>query len=231
TLWLVPALVAGTIALERERRTLDSLLTTRLSSAEIVLGKFAGGLLQYAACLITTLPIMISLCLFGGVDPVFVLLTLAATVSIAFFTASLSILVSTSERRAARAVTQTVAIATAWCILPSFFQNVAARLGPRAWPLIRRCNEYLAASSPNCLPETLLRSGVGPRLIDSIMWMIGLQLGAGSLLVVFSIARLRRASRAADKPCGADRSLFAWRRSRHWRLFRRPACGESPVLW
>ena len=36
TIGLVPALVAVTIAQERERRTLDSLLATRLTSAEIV---------------------------------------------------------------------------------------------------------------------------------------------------------------------------------------------------
>ena len=97
TMGLVPAFVAGAIALERERRTLDSLLTTRLSSAEIVLGKLFSGLLQYAACLLTTLPIMILLCLVGGIDPRLVLLTHAATASIAFFAAGLSILVSTSE--------------------------------------------------------------------------------------------------------------------------------------
>src|SRR5262249_7438511 len=139
------------------------------------------------ACLVTTLPIMISLCLFGGVDPFLVLLTLAATASLAFFTASLSILVSTSERRAARAITQTVGIATAWCILTAFFQNIAPRLVPRVWQWIRPCNDWLLASSPNSLAETLLRSGVGPRLIDSIMWMIGLQLSAGSLMVLFSV--------------------------------------------
>jgi ABC-type transport system involved in multi-copper enzyme maturation permease subunit len=92
TLWLVPALVAGSIAQERERRTLDSLLTTRLSSAEIVVGKLLGGLLQYAACLLTTLPIMILLSLLGGIDPRLVMLTHGGTASLAFFVAGLSML-------------------------------------------------------------------------------------------------------------------------------------------
>src|SRR5262249_39918073 len=121
--------------------------------------------------------------------------------------------------------------ATAWCILPAFFQNIAPRLVPRVWQWIRPCNDWLLASSPNSLAETLLRSGVGPRLIDSIMWMIGLQLSAGSLMVLFSVARLRRASRAAREAGGNDRVLFAWWRARQWRLFRRPPCGTDPVLW
>ena len=49
TIWLVPACVAAAIAEEKERRTLTSVLTTRLSSAEIVLGKLAAGLIQYAS--------------------------------------------------------------------------------------------------------------------------------------------------------------------------------------
>jgi ABC-type Na+ efflux pump permease subunit len=43
---LVPAHVAGLIAGERERRTISDLLVTRLSSAEIVLGKLTAGLAQ-----------------------------------------------------------------------------------------------------------------------------------------------------------------------------------------
>jgi ABC-type transport system involved in multi-copper enzyme maturation permease subunit len=46
TIWLVPTCVAGVIAEEKERRSLTHLLTTRLTSAEIVLGKLAGGLVQ-----------------------------------------------------------------------------------------------------------------------------------------------------------------------------------------
>src|SRR5262245_54529027 len=38
TIWLVPACVAGVIAEEKQRRSLTHLLTTRLTSAEIVLG-------------------------------------------------------------------------------------------------------------------------------------------------------------------------------------------------
>jgi ABC-type Na+ efflux pump permease subunit len=231
TMWLVPALVAGAIVLERERRTLDSLLTTRLSSAEIVVGKLCGGLLQYAACLLTTLPIMILLCLVGGVDPRLVLLSHAATASLAFFAAALSILVSTSERRAVRAVTQTVGLATVWCILPALLQVLIPRLSPRAWHWIRPFNDWWLASSPNNVAETLLRSGIGSRLIDSIMWMIGLQLVAGCVLLAWSVARLRRASRRMEDAGGGKRGSSRFWSARHLRFSRRPPCGENPVLW
>ena len=42
-LCLIPALVAGVIADEHQRKTLHYLLASRLSSAEIVLGKLGAG--------------------------------------------------------------------------------------------------------------------------------------------------------------------------------------------
>lgn len=231
TFWLVPALVAGSIAQERERRTLDSLLTTRLSSAEIVVGKLLGGLMQYAACLLTTLPIMILLSLLGGIDPRLVMLTHAGTGSLAFFVAGLSMLISTWERRAARALNQTIAVAAAWCILPAVFQAVVPRLSPLVWYWTRTYVAWLAASSPNSVAESVLRFGLGPRFMDSIMWMILLQLTGGAVLISLSIARLRRSSRRQAEGAGA-RSMY----SRRWvglrgRFFPKPTCGEDPVLW
>ena len=146
---------------------------------EIVVGKLLGGLMQYAACLLTTLPIMILLSLLGGIDPRLVMLTHAGTVSLAFFVAGLSMLISTSERRAARALNQTIAVAAAWCILPAVFQAVVPRLSPLVWYWTRTYLAWLAASSPNAVAESVLRFGLGPRFMDSIMWMIFLQLAGG----------------------------------------------------
>ena len=95
TIWLVPGCVAAIIALEKERKTLGGVLITRLSSAEIVLGKLAAGMVQYTTCLATGFPIMIMWPLLGGIDPRLVVLAYAATASTAFFVAGLSILVST----------------------------------------------------------------------------------------------------------------------------------------
>ena len=74
TVWLVPAAVAGVIAAEKEQSTLGALLTTRLRSAEIVLGKLGAGMVQYSTWLATGLPIMILLPLLGGIDPRLVVL-------------------------------------------------------------------------------------------------------------------------------------------------------------
>src|SRR5262249_22152115 len=50
---LTPAMVAGTISQEHERRTLDYLLASQLTNSEIVLGKLAARLLHVGLVLIT----------------------------------------------------------------------------------------------------------------------------------------------------------------------------------
>ena len=231
TVGLVPTLLAGAIAQERERRTLDGLLTTHLSSAQIVLGKLLSGLLQYGSCLLTTLPLAILLCLLGGVDPRLVLLVYEGTASVAFFVAGLSLLVSTSERRASRAVNKTIAVVSAWFILPGVLKVFLPRVFLLGWQWIKGCNEWFEASSPHSVAEALMTSGVGTRLIESIVWMIGLQLTLGCVFVIWSIARLRRCSQGQAEDPGLRRRLSPLWTGLRRRLFGRPPCGSDPVLW
>jgi ABC-type transport system involved in multi-copper enzyme maturation permease subunit len=96
---LTPALVAGVIADEKQRKTLHYLMASRLSSAEIVLGKLLVRMLYVSILLGVSLPILSLLVLMGGIDPRLVLLTCGATLSTGWFLASLSIWVSTIARR------------------------------------------------------------------------------------------------------------------------------------
>ena len=96
--FLTPALVAGAIAGEVQRKTLGDLLTTDLSAAEIVLGKLAARLLHVGQLVAAGLPILLLTGLLGGLDPWLVLASVAATLSTSFFLGGLSILGSTQAR-------------------------------------------------------------------------------------------------------------------------------------
>jgi hypothetical protein len=96
---LVPAYVAGLIAGERERRTIGDLLVTRLSSAEIVLGKLTAGLAQFATTFAIGVPALMLMPLLCGFDPTAIALACVGMASTAFFVGALSILVSTGCRR------------------------------------------------------------------------------------------------------------------------------------
>jgi len=63
------AQVASRIDSERDRKSLDALLTTRFSSAEIVLGSMAASLLRYANSIAATLPVVALIVILGGIDP------------------------------------------------------------------------------------------------------------------------------------------------------------------
>src|SRR3954470_17540059 len=70
-LGMMATLVSPAIASERDRKTLDALLATNVSSAEIVLGTVFSGLLRYANSVLPVIPVLI---FFLPVDPRLLLL-------------------------------------------------------------------------------------------------------------------------------------------------------------
>jgi len=65
---IAPALTAGCISIEKERQTLEMLLLTRLSCANIALGKLVSSLGFLLLVLLCGLPVMAVAFLFGGLD-------------------------------------------------------------------------------------------------------------------------------------------------------------------
>lgn len=66
--FMTPALTAGTISGEREKQTLNMLLTTQQSSAAIILSKLTSSLSFMALIVVATLPVYSIVFLYGGVS-------------------------------------------------------------------------------------------------------------------------------------------------------------------
>jgi len=88
-LFITPSLTAGAISSEREKQTLNILLTTTQSSTQIVIGKLLSSVAFLVLMLIAGLPLYSLVFLFGGVSPsqlisifLFYLLTVVAIGSI-----------------------------------------------------------------------------------------------------------------------------------------------------
>ena len=144
-LLLTPALVGGAIADERQRKTLHYLLTSELSSAEIILGKLAARLLQVGVLVALGLPVVSLIGLFGGVDFQVLLLTYAATLTTIYFLATASILVSVVSRRPREAISLLYVLEMVWLIVPTILMTLDAELGraladDRPSGSTRRCN-------------------------------------------------------------------------------------------
>jgi ABC-type transport system involved in multi-copper enzyme maturation permease subunit len=224
---LVPACVAPGIASERDRKSLDSLLATRLSAADIVLGTMSAGLLRHLNGLAALVPLLVGMVFLGGIEPGLVLLAVAGLSSTALALASLSAAASATARTASRAVTYSVGLSMVWMCMP----HAILILLPRLWPTAARWVAPLAVRALDSSPLGLVMSlsGMIPRgpLVASVFSMIALQMAASAGLVLWAILRLRPASRAAyDAEARAASRRFL--RARWW---PRPACGDDPVLW
>lgn len=68
-LFITPGLTAGTISTEREKQTLNMLLTTSQSSMQIIMGKLSSSIAFLVLMLVAGLPIYSLVFLFGGISP------------------------------------------------------------------------------------------------------------------------------------------------------------------
>src|SRR4051812_1826111 len=146
-LCVIPALLAGVIADEHQRKTLHYLLASRMSSAEIVLGKLGARLLHAGVLVVMGVPVVCLVALFGGLDPWEVFYVYAGTASMVLFIAGLSLLVSVLARRPRDAILTTYVLVAAWLFLPpavrSIYDDIAYRL-----PWVPPVNEVVLASNP-----------------------------------------------------------------------------------
>lgn len=102
-LLLVPIFSAGSITIEKEQRTLASLLTSLLSSAQIWWGKFVSSLLFVLLLLVTSLPVLSMAFAFGGIGPWEILSATVTTVIILGCMSAIGLYCSSAFQRSVHA--------------------------------------------------------------------------------------------------------------------------------
>jgi hypothetical protein len=227
---LVVGSVAPSIASERDRKSLDPLLTTRFSSAEIVVGTMAAGLLRAANGLAATLPIVVLIVFLGGVHPWLVLLSGAALAPTAFASAAISVVASVAARTRGRAVTGVAGLLFAWLVLPTAFLGLRMLVWPGCPRWLTQAALWLLDSSPFGVGMNLL--GVMSRaggIVESVVRMMALETAGAALLTLWAAWRLRPVARVLEEVEGQAARFRLLRQSRRRRP--RPPCGDDPVLW
>jgi ABC-type transport system involved in multi-copper enzyme maturation permease subunit len=116
---LTPAYVAGGVAEEKERRTLEFLLATDLRGREIVFGKLLARVGNLSLFILTGLPVLSLMQFFGGIDPGLLLASFAITALTAASLAGLGILLSVQRRRARDAIILTYLAAAGYVTIVS----------------------------------------------------------------------------------------------------------------
>ncbi len=154
--FIAPALTAGALSGERERRTLDLLLVTRASPLGLAAGKLAGAMLWVIYLLVASLPALGIVYLFGGVPLMTVVAALVVTIATALGYSALGLLLSAVFRRTVvatvlaygavmvRIASTSRAPSTGWACLASTFRASAGRRhrpgspsSVRFWPWYR----------------------------------------------------------------------------------------------
>lgn len=110
-LFIVPALTAGAISGERERQTLNMLLTTHMTPWDIVLGKLGAGLSNILLMIVSSFPILALGFIYGGVAWKDIVLLLACYGVTAVLLGCIGVCCSAVFRKS------TVATVVSYCIM------------------------------------------------------------------------------------------------------------------
>lgn len=136
----VPGLAAGAIAGERERQTLDLLLVTRLSAAQVVVGKLLAATGFALLLMFASLPVFGLIFLFGGFSLSRLGLSAVVYVVTVLLLGAVSLYFSALYRRTQTAVVAAYGVVTTWTLLSPLFGALTYHVffdeHPPLWGLI-----------------------------------------------------------------------------------------------
>ena len=227
---LGPAIAAGTIAGERERRTIEYLFTANLSNAEIILSKLAARFLQIMLILLAGLPILAVAMLQGGIAPEALLAVYVVTFSTVVTVAALSIAVSVWSTRARDAVIRAYLVLLMLLIVPAVVATIS-----------------LTGSLSASWFDVLMDYAIDPLLVANPFWnlsnIISGTSGATMSAGWSAVGELVRNQMIFAFVCGMYATLAVRRvhvrqmgrakAPRRWLVLPRlrPELGQYPMLW
>lgn len=135
---IIPVLTAGSIAGERERQTLDLLLTAPVKSVTVVTGKLLSALCNIILFVISSLPAMALAFIYGGIQWKFLFVFLVAILVTAFFCGAIGIWCASVFKKTILSIIMTLVVEMAF-----FFGTAAVVAGAYAGKyalLIRAAN-------------------------------------------------------------------------------------------
>lgn len=109
--FIVPALTAGAITGERERKTYDLLQTTLLSAPTFIMGKMESALSYIVLLLLSAIPLQSIAFLFGGVSQIEVLVTFVLLMASAFVLGAMGMFFSAVVERTMSATVRVYTVA------------------------------------------------------------------------------------------------------------------------
>ncbi len=191
-LFITPALTAGTISTEREKQTLNILLTTSQTSFQIIFGKMTSSIAFLLLMIVSGLPIYSLVFLYGGVSPsqlfyifLFYMLTLLAI-------ASIGVMLSTLIRKTIVAIIATYGAMIFLAGVTAFFLLISIQVSQigTAVPTISPMAHFWATINPPAVLLTLLQPPMEDQLQSVTLVNIPLWIGYAIFYVLVSVGSL-----------------------------------------
>jgi ABC-type transport system involved in multi-copper enzyme maturation permease subunit len=230
-----PAATAGAVCLDKTRGTLDHMLATDLSNAEIVLGKIGVRLVPVLGLIACVLPLTALTSLLGGIDPLALFGSFMTSIACAALGCSLAMTLSVWGRKTHEVLMITYMMLIFWLISPIVLELVADASGltrlrnfaPILWGWIACSNPYYLTFAPYADP--------GKVRLTTYLGFLAVCLVLSALLVGLATRRIRR---VALRQAGQQEA-----RARPGRFFRYfptfsgwpglpgPSLDDNPILW
>jgi ABC-type transport system involved in multi-copper enzyme maturation permease subunit len=193
-------MLSTAISDEIYHRTLGVLMTTPVTSFQIVMGKLSGKLLQLVLLLAVSLPVLAVVRVFGGVPWEYILSSLCMTLTALVFVGSLSLFFSTFSSKAYVVIILTLAALGLLFGLPLLF--VTTQLGRSSWHTLTRSFPLMALCHVN--PCAMLNLStvamLDPRWVGRVhfSWPIhcGIMVTASALVLLASVYLVRKVALA-----------------------------------
>jgi len=151
------------------------------------------------------------------------------TLSTALMIAAISVSVSAVTQRSRDAILTAYMLSQLWLFAPFFLDVMVRNTWAAAVPWLSPLTRVLTGSSPMGLIGAPGMPGLSADFNTRFAWMVGLQFSATALLIGLATLRLRPSFRNEGGTRGSKgRSP---RSSSPFRLWRRPPCGDDPMLW
>ncbi|MBX6314037.1 MAG: ABC transporter permease subunit [Isosphaeraceae bacterium] len=208
-LLLSPAVLAGSLAGEKERGSLGLLLTTRVAAREIVLGRLAGKMCQVGMILATGLPALVLIAALAGFWPEALATLVALPAAVAFGGGGIALAASATSRRGRDA------------LLAVYLLELLLLLSPLVLP-------FLPPSAAAWLRPIFPYQGIGPLAWDE---RVGPALATVTAWCLMGLVGITMASWRLRPSCLRLLSgdLPRRRRGRRWRV--PPVNERRPLLW
>ncbi len=217
-----PAAAAGAICADRARGTLDHILVTDLSDAEIVLGKLGARLLPVFGLVACSWPVMAISSLLGGIDPFALTLAFAIIVAVGVLGCTMALALSVWARKPHEVI---MAVYACWTIIlvayPTWHRiaGFAAIGNPPFWLLA--ANPFYLAYTPYVAPNSTAWWSCSRFLFAS---------SAGSVaLILLAVWRMRPATLKVRSR--GERVSRLGLLGRLTRVLPAPSLDRNPVLW